>query len=146
MTFSGFSRVATLRLASTAALLAAFTGCGESGPPLYPVQGKVYIDGKPATEGGVTFRDAQNQMVQLVGAIQPDGAYTMLYNREEGVPEGEYVVTVLVTQTAKTADGKYTGLPKTISHQKYADPSTTPLKVEVKEGNAADAYDLKVTG
>ena len=70
----------------------------------------------------------------------------MTHNRREGAPEGAYVVTVLVTETAKTPQGTYTGLPKTISAQKFADPSTTPLKVEVKEGGADDAYDLEVTG
>lgn len=137
---------ATLQLALVAVTLTATFGCGEAGPPHFPVQGKVYIDGKPATEGGVTFRNAQNQMMQMVGAITADGTYAMLHNRQEGVPAGEYVVTVLVTETTKTPDGKYTGLPKTISNQMYADPAKTPLKVKVKEGNATDAYDLKVSG
>ena len=55
------------------ALVALAAGCGESGPPLIPVQGKVFNNGKPAAEGGVSYYSAQNQMVQLVGAIRPDG-------------------------------------------------------------------------
>lgn len=139
-------RRTAIHLASIAVLTAGLVGCGDSGPPLIPVQGKVFINGKPASEGGVTFRSAENQMVQLVGAIRSDGAYVMMHNRQEGAPQGQYIVTVLVTETAKTADGKYTGLPKTISSQKFSDPATTPLKVEVKEGNAAESYDLQVTG
>jgi hypothetical protein len=138
-------RTAT-RLASIAVLAAGLVGCGDSGPPLIPVQGKVFINGKPASEGGVTFRSVDNQMVQLAGAIRPDGTYVMLHNRQEGAPQGQYIVTVLVTETAKTADGNYTGLPRTISNQKFSNPATTPLKVEVKEGNAAGSYDLQVTG
>lgn len=120
-------------------------GCGGSGPTLLPVHGKVTIDGKAAKEGGVTFRSVQNQMLQLVGAIRPDGTYMMLHNRDEGAPPGEYIVTVLVTETAMTPEGKYTGLPKTVSNRKFADPRTTPLKVEVKEGAAPEAYDLSVS-
>ena len=142
---TGMRRTA-IRLASIAVLTAGLVGCGDSGPPLIPVQGKVFINGKPASEGGVTFLSAANQMVQLVGAIRPDGTYVMLHNRQEGAPEGQYVVTVLVTETAKTADGNYTGLPKTISDQKFSNPATTPLKIEVKEGAAAESYDLQVTG
>ena len=120
-------------------------GCSESGPALLPVKGKVTIDGKPATEGGVTFRSTQNEMVQLVGAIGPDGTYIMMHKRDEGALAGEYKVTVLVTETPKAPDGNYNGLPKTMSNRKFADPKTTPLKVEVKDGAPEGSYDLAVT-
>ena len=146
MAFAIVKRRTAVSLPMIAVWTAGLLGCGDSGPPLIPVQGKVFISGKAASEGGVTFRSVDNQMLQLAGAIQPDGTYVMLHNRRQGAPQGQYIVTVLVTETAKTADGKYTGLPKTISNQKFSNPATTPLKVEVKEGNAADAYDLQVTG
>lgn len=146
MAFAIVKRRTAICLATIAVWTAGIVGCGDSGPPLIPVQGKVFINEKPATEGGVTFRSVDNQMLQLAGAIQPDGTYLMLHNRQEGVPQGQYIVTVLVTETAKKSDGTYTGLPKTISNQKFSNPATTPLKVEVKEGNAAEAYDLQVTG
>lgn len=146
MAFAIMKRRTAICLASIAVWTAGLVGCGDSGPPLIPVQGKVFINGSPASEGGVTFRSVDNQMRQLAGAIQPDGTYVMMHNRQQGAPQGQYIVTVLVTQTAKTADGNYTGLPKTISNQKFSNPATTPLRVEVKEGNAADAYNLQVTG
>lgn len=136
----------TLLLFAALTLVATAAGCGSDGPALLPVKGKVTIDGKPAKEGGVTFHSAQNQMVRLVCAIRPDGTYVMMHNRDEGAPAGEYIVTVLVTETAMTPDGKYTGLPKTVSHRKFTDPGTTPLRVEVKENASPDAYDLSVSG
>lgn len=146
MAFAIVKRRTAICLATIAVWTAGIVGCGDNGPPLIPVQGKVFINGKPATEGGVTFRRVDNQMLQLAGAIQPDGTYVMLHNRQQGAPQGQYTVTVLVTETAKKADGTYTGLPKAISNQKFSNPATTPFKVEVKEGNAAEAYDLQVTG
>jgi hypothetical protein len=120
-------------------------GCGDSGPSLIPVAGRVTIDGKPATEGGVVFRSVSNEMVQLIGSIQPDGMYSIMHNRNLGAPAGEYRVAVLVTETQMTADGKPTGLPRTLSNRKFSDPKSTPLKIEVKENAAANAYDLAVT-
>lgn len=146
MAFATVKRRTAICLASIAVWTAGLVGCGDSGPPLIPIQGKVFINGRPASEGGVTFNSVDNQMLQLAGAIQADGTYVILHNRQQGAPQGQYIVTVLVTETAKTAAGNYTGLPKTISNQKFSNPATTPLKVEVKEGNAADAYDLQVTG
>ncbi|WP_428306220.1 hypothetical protein [Lacipirellula sp.] len=133
-----------LLLVAVAVALSA-AGCGKSGPTLLPVKGKVTIDGQPAKEGGVTFHNAANQMIQLVSSIRSDGTYVMMHNRDEGAPAGDYVVTVLVSETPMTPDGNYSGLPKTVSNRKFADPGTTPLKVEVKVDAAPGAYDLGVT-
>lgn len=125
--------------------LVMLAGCGSSGPPLIAVKGKVTIDGKSASEGGVVFRDVNNSMVQLIGAVEPDGSYSMMYNRRPGVPAGKYRVTVLVTETKKGPSGNPTGLPRTLSNPKFSDPNKTPLEIEVKEGAPPEAYDLAVT-
>jgi len=125
--------------------LAALAGCGPSEPPLVEVKGKVTIDGRPATEGGVVFRDVSNAVVQLIGAIEPDGTYSMMYNRRRGAPPGKYRVTVLVTETKKGPDGNPTGLPRTLSNSKFSDPNKTPLEIEVSEGAPPEKYDLAVT-
>lgn len=125
--------------------LVMLAGCGNAGPPLIEVTGKVTIDGTPASEGGVVFRDVNNAMVQLIGAVEPDGSYSMMYNRRPGVPVGKYRVTVLVTETAKGPDGNPTGLPRTLSNSKFSDPNRTPFEIEVREGAPPEAYDLAVT-
>jgi len=126
-------------------LIASTAGCGESEPEMIPVRGTVTLDGKPATEGGVVFIDAGNPMSKVVGSIQSDGTYSIISRRTPGAPAGEYRVTVLVTKTKKDANGNYTGLPRTLSNKQFSNPNTTPLKVEVKEGAPAGAYDLAVT-
>jgi hypothetical protein len=123
-------------------LLTTACGCGESKPPLLPVSGKVTIDGKPAEEGGVVFH---NGLQQLIGSIQPDGAYSIRSNKDAGAPLGKYKVTVMVTMTPKNAQGQPVNLPKTLSNKKFMSPKTTPLEVEVVESPGANAYDLAVT-
>ncbi len=130
---------------STALFIAAVTGCGDSGPLLLPVKGKVTIDGKPATEGGVIFKDVNKPTVQFAGAIEPDGTYSMIYGRRHGAPLGKYRVAVIVTDTKKRPDGQPTGLPKTLSNAKFSNPDRSPLEVEVKEGAGPESFDLAVT-
>ncbi len=132
-------------VAMTMLLTAAIVGCGESGPTLYPVIGKVTIDGQPAKEGGVVFHDESNRMRQFVGGISPDGTYKIMHNRELGAPPGKYRVTVFVTDTPMDANGNPTNLPRTLSNQKFMDASNTPLAVEVTDAAPAGSYDLAVT-
>lgn len=139
-------RVGVIRAAIVSAMLTtAVTGCGEAGPELIPVKGRVTLDGKPATEGAVVFHDASNGLRKLIGAIGPDGNYSIMQNREPGAAAGEYRVTVLVTETAKGPDGEPTGLPKTLSNRKFFDVNQSPLKVAVKVDASPGAYDLAVT-
>jgi hypothetical protein len=123
-------------------VLAAILGCGSSGPRLLPVKGKVTIDGKPATEGGVVFHSVENPMVQLIGNISPEGDYSIMSKREFGAPEGQYRVTVMVTETPKRPNGQPMGLPKTVSNPKYADVAKTPLTLSVVADAGPNAYDL----
>ena len=122
--------------------MAAALGCAEDGPKLLPVKGKVTFDGKLAEEGGVSFHQG---MQQLVGAILPDGSYSIMFNRESGAPLGKYKVTVAITKTPKDAQGNPAGLPSTISGKKYLNVATTPLEIDVVESPDEGAYDLKVT-
>lgn len=117
-------------------------GCGDSRPPLFPVVGKVTIDGKPAEEGGVVFHNGEKQ---LVGSIKPDGTYEIMQNREPGAPIGKYKVTVFVTRTPKDAQGNPIGLPQTLSNQKFMNTQTTPFEFEVTESSPSGTYDLAVT-
>ncbi len=134
-----------IKLVVLLGLLATALGCGSSGPPLIPVKGKVTIDGKPATEGGVVFHSVENPMVQLIGNISPEGEYSMMSKKEFGAPPGQYRVTVMVTETPKRPNGQPMGLPKTVSNPKYADTGKTPLTLKVAPDAGANAYDLAVT-
>jgi hypothetical protein len=130
---------------AAALLVIAAAGCGETGPTLYPVVGKVTIDGQPAKEGGVVFHDEANRMRQFVGGIASDGTYKIMHNREPGAPAGKYRVAVFVTETPTDASGNPIDLPKTLSNPKFMNASSSPLTVEVKESAPVGAYDLAVT-
>jgi hypothetical protein len=120
-------------------------GCGESGPTPVIVRGTVTLDGKPATEGGVTYHDVATGLQQFAGGIAPNGTYSIRSRKEEGLPPGLYHVTVLVTETAANTTGESIALPKSVSSQKFFNPKTTPFKIEVKAGAPPGAYDLAVT-
>ena len=125
---------------------AVMTGCGSAEPDadLIPVSGKVKMDGKLVTTGGsVSYRDATG-MIQPTGEIKSDGTYTLIHNRQEGAPIGEYRVVVFAWEP-KEATARHGGLPRLIVDPKYTNPSTTPLRVEVKQGATPGHYDLTVT-
>ncbi len=66
----------------------ATTGCGKSGPPKFPVAGKVTFKGTPVSEGMITF------------FRQDDGAYAAMidgsgsYVVDAGLREGQYRVYI----------------------------------------------------
>jgi hypothetical protein len=75
------------------------------------VEGKVTLDGKPLAAGKVSFHPKAGKAV--VADLNKDGTYTA-----KKVPIGEVRISI-----------KAKGVPK-----KYADPKTSGLTVEVKEG------------
>jgi len=128
-----------------ALVAACFVGCGESGPELIPVVGKVLIDGRPAAEGVVTYRKASSNDFEASGIIQPDGTYKLMQNNRDGATVGEYRVVVFVRQTPKDSKGEMAALPSIVVNKRFTDPKTTPLKVEVTKEAPAGHYNLAVT-
>ena len=125
---------------------AVLAGCGESESDsnLIPVSGKVTMDGKLLTTGGsVSYRESTG-LIQPTGQIESDGTYTLVHNRQVGAPPGSYRVVVFAWEP-KEETARHGGLPRLIINQKYTNPSTTPLRVEVKENASPGDYDLTVT-
>ena len=106
-------------------LLACF-GCGNQ----HRLTGKVtFADGQPVTKGMVIFSDGA---FQARGEIQPDGTYTVSSTgKNDGLPKGEYVVTV--SGVTKTVSGGRNPMPfpVTICDDKYLDVNTTDLRCTV---------------
>ena len=134
------------RLSSTACVLVAacccgllnLAGCnkGQSLGNIVPVQGKVTLDGKPLTGGGVIFhavveKDTNAPISVPLGApLQDDGAYKLR------VPAGKYRVQL---------DRGAKGDKKVWSQigQKYTS-AKSPLVIDVEEDKPEGGYDVRL--
>ena len=124
--------------------LCSVVGCSGNKPlpkelgPLFPVQGKVTLDGKLLRGGNVTFfaLDHDVKICQPEGLIDPDGNYTVSSYGQSGAPAGKYRVTVLPGSHDKSMD-----LAVDDTYQSW---ENSPLTVTVTENPPAGAYDLKL--
>jgi hypothetical protein len=91
-----------LAVLGLAALLPVLAGCGESGPPVHQVSGKVVFKGKgnlrQLVGGKVRFQSTADPKLMPVGSIEDDGSFslgTMHQDKElRGVPAGTYKARV----------------------------------------------------
>jgi len=112
-------------------------GCGKSdGPrvPVFPVSGKVTVDGLPAEGAQVVLHPASNSTshgVSSQGIVERDGAFqTTVYEAGDGAPAGDYVVTVQWFNVLTGSDGAGARGPNVIPRE-YSNPTTSPIKVTV---------------
>ena len=69
-------------------------GCGRhSGPPRWPVRGRVTLQGKPVNGGSITFENL-TMGVAVVAPLDINGEYEMKTYNTEGLPAGTYCVAV----------------------------------------------------
>ncbi len=123
-------------LASVAAslVLLGLSGCGNSNAgedvTTFAVKGKVLLpDGKPLTEGTVTFVPQGEQGRQAVGTIQPDGSFQMTtIDPNDGVAEGTYNVRIASTLSIPGARSNQSR-PLVPTH--YQDETSSGLTVNV---------------
>jgi hypothetical protein len=124
-------------LLSLASLIAG-CGCGSSGPPLYPVRGKVLLNGEPAAGTLVVFHPKSEQEFKHrpSGRVADDGSYVIsTFGEGDGAPPGAYTVT-LSTSASRTerVGAKKGGLIENRLPKKYGDPKTSPLTATVTAG------------
>jgi hypothetical protein len=117
-----------------AALLLAAGGCGGSAPPVYPVQGKVLCDGKPAERALVWLHPVGSEGKQVprpYGRVGKDGTFQLsTYGSGDGAPAGRYKVVVFWRAPGKIGDDEGPSLLPV----RYTSPGTSPLPVvEIKE-------------
>lgn len=82
-------------------LLVSIGGCSSSeGPPLYPVSGRLFVDGKPADQAQVILhpvdgKDFDRRGARPSGITEQDGTFQITtYTKGDGAPEGTFAVTV----------------------------------------------------
>ena len=79
-------------------LLAVFTGCGQSGPEVAPVSGRVTLDGQPLASADVSFQPEGAQRASS-GRTNTDGRYQLMFKRgQPGALVGEHTVRISVSR------------------------------------------------
>ena len=131
-------------------------GCGrDAGSLVYPVSGSVYFDGKPAEGVRVIFHPEiaavpGKPVLRPSGETGADGGF-YLTSREpkDGAPIGKYQVTLTWRKAAGSAGPQGMGGGETRESGadqfggRYAEPTTSGLEFEVREGeNTVPRFDL----
>jgi hypothetical protein len=106
-----------------------------NGNKLYPVSGKVTLQGVPATGAAVFFRrqgaDPMNEPM-IMGVVEDDGSFEVVTGSlGKGAPPGEY--DVLVEWKRVTGKGKRPQAGPDLLHGRYADPQRPRLHATVEE-------------
>lgn len=126
---------------------ALITGCGQSAPPratVYPVQGKVELNGKPTPGAVVVLHPKGNAEIPAARAeVKPDGTFEVgTYAVADGAPEGDYVATIEWFKPVLKKDDYVMG-PNLVPKQ-YSAPQTSKLEVHVAaQPNQLPTFRLK---
>jgi hypothetical protein len=129
-------------------LMGGGTGCGRSGAggKLYPVSGKVLVGDVPIKQGGVRFQPDRSRgntvPYEPVAKIQEDGTYALYTNGKRGAPEGWYKVSV---SGGASIDSSKPFTTKSPVPQRFTNPETAGLEVEVRSTTSAADYDLRLS-
>mgnify|MGYP003630532127 FL=1 len=118
-------------------------GCSSSNQPsIVPVSGQVMVNSKPASNTIITFADTEKGFA-AIATIAADGSYQIKSQYGNGVPPGEYLVSVSPPSTRNELDQTIPLPPGTAKiPQKYHAPQTSKLKAEVKAGETTYDFNL----
>jgi len=110
--------------------------------PTVPVTGIVKYQGKPVAKASLTFQST-NGKVTANATSDAAGLFTVsTYSSGDGAPVGTYRVVVAVSDVQEISPGVLAPEPpggfKSPIPLKYANPATTNLSVEVKQGEKND--------
>jgi|SRR5262245_8148934 len=126
------------------------TSC-SSGGSLYPVRGKVSVNGKAAAGANLIFHPEGGDMksVPATATAGPDGTFTLVTGDKHGARAGKYVVSVTWPDPAKKPTeaqammGMAPDAPDLLKGR-YSDPKQSKLRAEVKSGeNDLEPFDLQ---
>lgn len=132
-------------LSSAVLAVATLIGCGSGRPEVVPVSGTVTLDGDPVVGAAVTFA-LQGEGRPATAVTDALGKFTLTtFGGDSGAAPGKYAVTVVKMKNgSQSGDPENEGLmgaeviePSQDLYevpQRYSDPQTSDLKVEVKAG------------
>ena len=110
------------------------SGCG--GGYDATARGVVTLNGKTVPRGMVSFHPLAGGPA-VYGAIAADGSYSLQTGREDGLPSGDYQVSVTANEAPASAQGEKGGPPppgQAITTAWYRMKETSGLKFTVKPG------------
>lgn len=116
-------------------------GCKSGSGPAGEVSGKVTFEGKPVTEGTVTFQSDAGTGDE--GTLNAEGAYSL----KRPLPTGDYKVFIL-PPVVKSVDPK---TRRTVSDlkpmpdipEKYRSQATSDLKAKIEPGKNVHNFEMK---
>ena len=135
------------RLLAAGLFVTLLAGCSKGhGVTLYPVKGKVFINGEPARDVNIMFTpvvpiEVEGHFLSPAAATDDDGSFRLMsFEQDDGAPAGDYLVTIIypMNRYNKNTSGidRLNGV--------YSDPKTSKLtaKVEAKP-NEIPTFNLK---
>jgi hypothetical protein len=120
-----------------AAVALTLPSCGSSRKPVYPVTGHLYLKHKPVAGATVIFHPVKadpTEVAKPAGRVEDDGTFKLTtYDKGDGAPEGDYVVTVEWRAPKRTPLEQH---PGDRLRGRYSDPKTSTLRVRVDRQTA----------
>jgi hypothetical protein len=130
-------------LMSCLAALVPAGGCGKADPNLVQVEGNVMVGNKPLTSGTVIFypdaTKGNDSKDEPRSPIDSNGHYRLENGIKQGISPGWYKVTVSAAEQIDPTNPYFT---KWLIPERYVDPRTSKLRLEVVKNPAAGAYNL----
>ena len=120
-------------------------GCGQDGPELFPVHGRVTLDGKPLADAGVMFMPDENGP-SAMGTTDSEGRFELMTVNRIGAIRGNHPVVIAKRKYVPPKPGEPAppgGLvAEWYSPRKYANPMTSELSAEVGDGDNEFHFEL----
>ncbi len=129
-------RSASLYSGLLALVLLTCPACSDRRPVLYPVHGKVLFDGRPAPGALVVFHPVRDdpKVPKPSGTVRGDGTFSLgTFAPDDGAPPGDYRVAIVWPAAQSPAGSQKADIPNRLP-VRYANPQTSPLHAQVKDG------------
>jgi hypothetical protein len=117
------------------------SGCGRPEPPrltVFPVTGKVLVDGQPAEKAVITLQpsqplqDAGGRTMVPAAIVAADGSFRVgTYLSDDGAPPGDYALTIIWPRYKAEGGEEVPGADRLRS--RYNNAGDPPAKVHVEQ-------------
>jgi hypothetical protein len=97
---------------------------------MVPTTGHATFDNKPATGAMLLFHQQGSSTLPSQATVGPDGRFSVSTNGTEGLPEGDYVVTV-EWRVGADENGAWRS---SVVTEKYTRKESSPLRATVRRG------------